>query len=179
MHVLFLLVTGYMVLLVHISECFNPGTDVSAFGTSVDTSSMVQRIENRLYRKNSYGVPLRYRKTRECFDSDWEMGKFFSYSPYLNLCDATKNSQNWRLINGVLKVGNKLVLPAILGNEACLTCWSQLSDCYLYVMECKDLLSQRYFIRIHANQIDLVNGAIYFSIHSTLHPGKCIGEFVQ
>jgi len=36
---------------------------------------------------------------------------------------------------------------------------------------------QRWFIKVHANQVDVENKKIYFSIHSELHSDRCLTRF--
>lgn len=163
--------------LTHFTGALNPGTSVSAFGVTVETSVMIGRIEQKLRVRHSSGVPLVIASSGSCLDSDFQSSARW-YSLYPNVCDPVKQSQRWRLVDGVLRVGHKPESHAALeGDQACLTCWSQLVGCYLYVSGCTNTQAERYFLRIHSAQIDLVRGRIYFSIHSALFPDRCIGQW--
>lgn len=149
----------------------DPGIFVQALGTKILTVPFTDRINQLLSDRAIFGRQIRIRASDDCIDSDWATDKN-DFSPKPASCNQNKFSQSVRVHNKVWTIGQQLAEHG--GTWPCLACTSFAEDCLVEFVPCTLDRNMRFFIRVHAPQIDLGDDRVYFSIHSTLYPKKCL-----
>lgn len=96
------------------------------------------------------------------------------YTPFLNAGCPNNTWNLWHWDGDSLKVGKP---PVFDEPEACLDCWKSSINCRLRAFKCNGGPSQKFFVRIHSNRMDVKNRKVYYSIHSKVHPSRCLSWY--
>ena len=149
----------------------DPGIVVrSTLGVKVLTVPFLDRINHMLMDQNVYGRHIRLRGSDDCMDTEWDAERN-DFTPKPAVCDMNKFSQSIRVKDKTWTVGQHL---ADQKSWPCMACKNYAENCLLEFVPCTFEGNMRFFARVHPSQIDLSEERVYFSIHSTLYPKRCL-----
>jgi len=170
-----------LLLTLNIVSCVDPGEGFELLGHHVSTHSQLQKISHLLTQYNlEHGRQIHYRKSGGCLDADWPAGDWYNFV-FLNAsCHVESITQQWRLVGGAeFQVASHELRPDIFHNGACLSD-GDFADprhqeaAWLTVDNCTNSAHNKFKIRIHSSQVDLQKQQLYFAIHSTKYPNRCL-----
>ena len=176
MHSKTLFACACLAICLGLTNAEDPGIFVQAFGTKIITVPFTDRINTLLSDKTIFGRQIRIRASDECIDSDWSLdASKGEFSPKPSGCNLNKFSQSIRVQNKVWTIGQQLAEHG--GTWPCMACTTFTEDCNVEFIPCTHDRNQRFFIRVHAPQIDLGDDRVFFSIHSSLYPKRCLSTY--